>query len=163
MQASACSRAARATLNKLAQILCQVVFLALNGLTVESECSWQFTDHSARGDVEHHLTGDGSTEWSGIATPRTHRIRHRDASPPVGWTSNMLSCNALPWRPTAPWRTASRLQLQRHPTPCRDRNPTVRISSVAAHPSIVNQSDTVPNQLNPMSGAFSEFGISSSS
>ena len=40
---------------------------------------------------------------------------------------------------------------------------TMRISSVAVHPSTVNQSDTVANQLNPMPGAFSESDISSSS
>jgi hypothetical protein len=34
---------------------------------------------------------------------------------------------------------------------------------VAVHPSIINQSDTVANHLNPMSGATLEFGISSSS
>ena len=77
----------------------QVVFLALNGLTVESQRSWQFTDHSAKGDLGHQLNGDGSRERSGVATPRTHRIRPY-ASPPVGWTS---TCSpAMPCRGEPP-------------------------------------------------------------
>jgi hypothetical protein len=61
------------------EILCQVVFLALNGLTVESQWRWQFT---ARPRAISSTIYSSTDRWSGPASPLspTHRIRHRDAS-----------------------------------------------------------------------------------
>jgi hypothetical protein len=71
--------------------------------------------------------------------------------------------SAMPCRgvPPTPLRKG-RLQLQRHPNAMPRPQPN-RAHIRFGHPFIVDQSDTVANQLNPMFGAFSVFGISSSS
>jgi hypothetical protein len=138
-----------------------VVFLALNGLTVESQLA--ATNHSAKGDLEHHLTGNGSTEWSGIATPRTHRIRHRDASPPVGLDVKHAVLQCLAVEAHGPLAHSVSATATTSPNAMPGSQPNRAHIQCRRPPFHLNRSDTVANQLNPMCGVFSEFGISSSS